>query len=105
MDTVQELSKSFFRLLDSVGTYKIERKKSSIHITRGRAFLGLHPMKSYLGINVVLDRAEAAPSADKVEKISTHRFHHYYKITNKKELNGSFARLLREVYELAGSKK
>ena len=104
MDSVEDLGKSFFRLLDSVGTYRIERKKGSIHITRERTFIGLHPMKSYLGINVVLDRAQAAPPASKVEKVSTNRFHHYYRITSKRELNRSFARLLREAYNLARPK-
>ena len=101
MNTVEDLGKSFFRLLDSIGKYKIERKESSIHITCGRVFVGLRPAKSYLGINVVLDRAQAAPPASKVEKISANRFHHYYKITSTRELNKSFARLLREAYDLA----
>ncbi|HTY38215.1 MAG TPA: DUF5655 domain-containing protein [Bacteroidota bacterium] len=105
MDTIEDLGKSFFRLLDSIGRYTIERKKNSIHITRKRAFVGLHPTKRYLGINVVLDRAQADPPAGKVEKISANRFHHYYIITNRGELNGSFARLLREAYDLAQPKK
>jgi hypothetical protein len=101
MDTVEDLGKSFFRLLDTIGRYKIERKSRSIHITRKRAFVGLHPTKSYLGINVVLDRAQAAPPASKVEKVSANRFHHFYKITSRKELNKSFVRLLHEAYDLA----
>jgi len=105
VDTVEDLGKSFFRLLDSIGKYKIDRKKSSIHITRERAFVGLHPTKSYLGINVVLDRAQAAPPASKVEKVSANRFHHFYKITSTKELNRSFAQLLREAYDLARPKE
>ena len=105
MDALEDLGKSLFRLLDSIGRYKVERKKNSIHITRGRAFVGLDPKKSYLGINVVLDRAHAAPPASKVEKVSANRFHHYYKITSKKELNKSFAQLLQEAYDLAQLKK
>jgi hypothetical protein len=105
MDTVEDLGKSLLHLLDSIGKYNVERKKSSIHITRERAFVGIHPKKSYLGINVVLDRAQAAPPASKVEKVSANRFHHYYKITSKKELNRSFAQLLQEAYDLAQAKK
>ena len=105
MDAIEDLGKSFLQLLDSIGKYNVERKKSSIHITRGRAFVGIHPKKSYLGINVVLDRAQAAPPASRVEKVSANRFHHYYKITSKKELNRSFAQLLQEAYDLAQSKK
>ena len=105
MDTVEDLVKSLLHLLDSIGKYKVERKKSSIHITRERAFVGIHPKKSYLGINVVLDRAHASPPASKVEKVSAKRFHHYYKIASKKELNKSFARLLQEAYDLAQPKE
>ena len=105
MDTVEDLGRSLFSLLDTIGKYNVERKKSSIHITRERAFIGLHPKKSYLGVNIVLDHAEASPAASKVEKISAKRFHHYYKITSRKELNKSFSRLLREAYDLAQPKK
>jgi len=105
MDTVEELGRSLLSLLDAIGKYNVERKKSSIHITRERAFVGLHPKKSYLGVNIVLDHAQASPRASKVEKVSAKRFHHYYKIVSTKELNKPFARLLQEAYDLAQPKK
>jgi len=105
MNTVEDLERSFFALLDAIGKYNLERKKSSIHITRERAFVGLHPKKSYLGVNIVLDHAHASPAASKVEKVSAKRFHHYYKIVSKRELNKSFSRLLQEAYDLAQPKK
>jgi hypothetical protein len=101
MDTVDDLRKSFLELLDSIGKYKAEQKKDSVHIVRERAFVGIHPKKSYLRINVVLNRPQASPPASKVEKVSASRFHHYYKITSKKELNKAFARVLKDAYDLA----
>lgn len=105
MDTVASLHQKLIALLDAIGTYKTEPKKASIHLVRDRAFLGIHPKKSYLGVNVVLNRRKASPAADKVEQVSANRFHHYYKLTNKQALNQSFARLLKEAYDLAGSQK
>jgi hypothetical protein len=77
--------------------------KDSIHVVRDRAFVGIHPKKSYLGVNVVLNRVKASPAADKVEQVSANRFHHYYyKLTSKQALNQSFARLLKDAYDLVG---
>jgi hypothetical protein len=105
MDTTDELYRLLLSLLDSIGTYSVEHKNNSIHIVRERAFVGVHPKKSYLGINIVLDRSKASPPASKVEKVSANRFHHYYKITDRKKLNRSFVRLLQEAYHLAGPEK
>ena len=101
MNTVDDLHQSLIQLLDSIGKYKTEQKKNSIHIARERAFVGIHPKKSYLGVNVVLNCSKASLPATKVEQVSAKRFHHYFKITSKKELNKSFARLLKEAYDLA----
>jgi hypothetical protein len=105
MDTVNDLQTSLLRMLQSICPFRAEQKKDSIHIVRGRAFVGIHPKKSYLGINVVLDRAEASPTASKVEKVSANRYHHYYKITSEKELTKSFERLLQKAYDLTQPKK
>jgi hypothetical protein len=105
MDTVDDLQASLMQLLDSLGKYTMQPKKESIHVVRRRTFLAIHPRKSYLGVNVVLHRVKASPQANKIEQISANRFHHFYKITNKKELNNSFTRLLREAYNLAQPKE
>ena len=103
--TVYDLHQTLIQLLNSIGKYKAEQKKDSIHIVRERAFVGIHPKKSYLGVNVVLNRSKASPVAAKVEQVSANRFHHYYKITSKQELNKSFAQLLKEAYNFAQPEK
>lgn len=105
MENVEDLQTELMQLLDSIGKYTVEEKKDSLHIVRDRAFLGVHPKKSYLGINVVLNRINASPTADKVERVSANRYHHFYKITEKRQLNKSFAKLLSEAYNLAEPKK
>ncbi len=104
MNDIDELQTGLMRLLDSIGTYTVQQKKESIHIVRERAFVGIHPKKSYLGVNVVLNRSTSSLPADKVEQVSANRFHHYFKITKAGELNKSFARLLKQAYDQAGPK-
>jgi Domain of unknown function (DUF5655) len=105
VDTIASLHQTLMALLDAIGKYKTEPKKDSIHVVRDRAFVGIHPKKSYLGVNVVLNRSKASPAADKVEQVSANRFHHYYKLADKQALNQSFVCLLKEAYDLAGPKK
>jgi len=105
MHTTEELHKQLLALLKKIGKFEVELKKESIHVVHGRAFVGIHPKKNYLGVNLVLDKSETSPRADKVEKVSTNRFHHLFKIESKQQMNKSFARLLKEAYNLTNINK
>ena len=105
MTATEALHKEFLSLLKTIGEFKVEPKKESIHIVHGRAFVGIHPRKSYLGINLVLDKSKASPKADSVEQVSANRFHHFFKIESKRQLNASFVRLLKDAYSLTELKK
>ena len=105
VDTIEELYTELLSLLKKIGTFKIERKKESIHLVHGRAFIGVHPKKSYLGVNVVLEKGSASLKADRVEQVSSHRFHHFFKITSKRQMNRPFIRLLHEAYNLTNLKE
>ena len=86
--------------LKHIGPYKGEVKKTSIHLTNTRAFAGVHPKKSYLGINLVLSRVKTEPPADKVEQVSKNRFHHFFQITSTTQMGRGFKALLKEAYLL-----
>ncbi|MGA9408543.1 MAG: DUF5655 domain-containing protein [Bacteroidota bacterium] len=105
MNSTEELYTELLSLLKRVGTFKTEHKKESIHIVHGRAFVGIHPKKSYLGVNIVLEKGEIPLKADKVEQVSSHRFHHFFKITSKRQMNKPFVRLLHEAYHLTNPKE
>ena len=104
MNTTEALHTELLSLLKKIGKFTVEPKKESIHVVHGRAFVGIHPKKSYLGVNLVLDKSEASPRADKVEKVSANRFHHYFKIESKQQMNTSFVRLLKKAYNLTNLK-
>jgi hypothetical protein len=105
MNAVDELQQSLMELLDSIGNYKSEQKKESVHVLRERAFLGIHPKKSYLGVNIVLNCPKTSPPADKVEQVSANRYHHFFKIAERKQLNAAFGKLLKEAYDFAAPKR
>lgn len=105
MNTIEELHKQLLALLKKIGKFELELKKESIHVVYGRAFVGIHPKKSYLGVNLVLDKSETSPKADKVEKVSANRFHHYFRIESKQQMNAPFVRLLKEAHRLTSPKK
>ncbi len=54
METVEGLHQTLIELLDSIGKYQTDTKKGSIQIVRDRAFIGIHPNKSYLGVNILI---------------------------------------------------
>lgn len=99
-DEVRATYEKLLSVLKRSGKYEVEPKKTSVHISHNRAFVGVHPKASYLGVNVVLAREKASPAAETVEQVSKNRFHHFFKLQSPKQLNAGFAKLLKEAYSL-----
>lgn len=97
---IRSMYEKLLSVLSKNGKYEVQPKKTSIHISHNRAFVGVHPKASYLEVNVVLAREKASPAAETVEQVSKNRFHHFYKLQSSKQLNADFARLLKEAYSL-----
>jgi len=56
--------------LRDVGPFQEEVKKTSIHLVRDSAFLGVHPRKTHLLVTVKSDRAIESPRVFKAEQVS-----------------------------------
>jgi hypothetical protein len=97
---VFELYNKLHDILKGIGPYTLEVKKTSIHIVNTKAFAGIHPKKSYLGVNLVLSKPKTDPPADKVEQVSKNRFHHFFQITLASQMGKGFKALLKEAYLL-----
>jgi len=97
---IRELYDELCGLLKSIGPYKAEVKKTSIHLVSKKAFAGVHPKKPYLGVNFVLSRPKTDPRAHEVEQVSKNRFHHFFQITSTLQMGKEFKALLREAYQL-----
>lgn len=97
---IAALYDDLLKILGGIGHYKAEVKKTSIHLVNTKAFAGIHPKKSYLGINLVLSRTKTIPAAHKVEQVSRSRFHHFFQITSASQMGKEFEGLVREAYAL-----
>jgi Domain of unknown function (DUF5655) len=92
---VKALYGALLAMLDEVGPHEVEVKKTSLHVTHGRAFLGVHPRSGGLLLNIVT----AAPLADarvrKSEQISRNRCHNEVLVRVEGEVDGQLAEWIR----------
>lgn len=89
-----------FRELEAVGPYSVQEKKTSIHITNGRgAFLGLHPRKQGLRLNIVLAKALEGPKIAKSERVSANRYHNEVDVKERSDLDAELLGWIAEAYQ------
>jgi hypothetical protein len=88
------------RELAEIGEYRVEEKKTSLHVVAGRAaFLGIHPRREGLRLNVVLDRELEGPRVVKCEKVSSKSFHNEVDVKSEGQFDDELRGWLREAYE------
>ena len=82
------------------GPVGVEARKTSIHLTAGSAFAGVHPKKAKLRLNIRANRRIESPRVRKVEQVSAHRFHNELHLAAPGEVDGELVGWLREAYAL-----
>lgn len=85
----------------SLGPWREEFKKTSIHMARGSAFAGAHPQKSRLRLNIRLDEQLAGPRIRKSEQVSKNRFHNEIDLAGPDDVDAELVGWLRRAYELS----
>jgi hypothetical protein len=80
----------------------VEPKKTSLHITRGRAFLGVHPRSGGLLLNVVTTDALDSPRIRSTEQVSARRVHNEVLLTGPGEVDDEVREWIRCAYQIAG---
>ena len=86
------------------GAYREEIKKTSIHLVRHSAFLGIHPRKEHLLVTIKSDKAMKSPRIVKAEQVSANRWHLEVKIFAASEIDQEFLAWARRAYDLCGEK-
>ena|SRR5438552_3070485 len=72
---LNKLYRSLLAELEKIGAYEVEVKKTSLHIVHNRAFLGIHPRKDGLLLNIVTNLPITSERLKSVEKVSANRYH------------------------------
>ena len=93
---------SLKEVLDNLGPYIVEEKKTSVHVVAGRsAFIGVHPRKDGLRLNLVLTRELKDARVLKCERVSAKRFHNELDLRAPSDLDAEMASWLVEAYHRA----
>lgn len=87
------------RSLAEMGPVTVEEKKTSLHLTNGRAaFLGVHPRKQGLRLNIVLAEAMEGPRVVKAERVSAYRYHNEVDVKQPAEVDSELLGWIQKAY-------
>lgn len=99
-------SQSIYRaLLDVIrkeGAFVAEEKKTSIHLSNGRAFAGVHPRNYGMVLNLVLDEPLVHARVHKSEQVSANRHHVEFKLEAPSDVDRQLAGWIVKAYRLTG---
>lgn len=90
--------------LAPLGACREEVKKTSIHLPRHSAFVGVHPRKEHLLVTIKSDKAIKSRRIVKTEQVSANRWHLEVKIGAPSEIDKEFLGWARRAYDLCGEK-
>lgn len=96
--TVSELLETILSILEQFGPFQIEVKKTSLHLVKEKAFLGIHPKKKWLDINIVSNQAIDHSLITKNEHISKNRWHNNLRLSSVEEVDDTLKKLLQAAY-------
>ena len=93
-------------VLDSIGPFVIEEKKTSLHFLAGRfAFLGAEPRPGGIRINLVMSRRLQGYRIHKSEQVSGITFHNEVDVNIPQDFNEELVGWIREAYALRAKSK
>jgi hypothetical protein len=98
--SVKELYDSLMERIRLFGPLKIEAKKTSLHVLNRAAFLGIHPKKRLLEINIVSEKPIVDERVITAEQVSKSRYHNRFRLTEKNQIDSALVSLLRDAYRL-----
>jgi hypothetical protein len=102
-ESVTKLYESLMKRVRTLGEVIVEPKKTSIHVKHRAAFLGVHPKKKWLDLNIVTDAPIKSGKVLKTEQVSKSRYHNMVRICSEKDINPELLGWLKQAYILMAS--
>ena len=99
--SVHALHDQLLKTLTKFGHTEEDPKKTSIHINRNSALVGVETRKEYLLLTIKADHKINDPRIEKFEQISAHRFHHEVPIRSSQDFVAELNSWLEAAYTLA----
>src|SRR5437763_8759729 len=70
-----------------LGPVIVEPKQTSVHLRSRAAFVGVHPRRGYLLLQIVTDEPIASERVVKVDRVSAKRVHNHVRLASTEELD------------------
>lgn len=96
----RQLYQQLLAAIKPIGPFRVEVKKTSIHLVRGSAFVGVHPRKQHLLVTIKADKSIQNPRVVKAEQVSRNRWHLDVRLASSEEIDAELLGWLRKAYEL-----
>ena len=84
----------------NIGPFGIEEKKTSLHLTHGRAFAGVHPRMDGIILNLVFDGPLKHPRVHRSDQVSAKRYHVEFKLEDPAEIDTELMGWVKRAYAL-----
>jgi len=98
---VRILYNQLLRILNGFGPVKESPKKTSIHIDRRSALIGVETRRDCILLTLKADHAIDSPRIEKTERISARRFYHKVRVKSAKDFDAELKAWLKDAFVLA----
>jgi hypothetical protein len=86
--------------ISSLEGCEIQEKASSFHVARGRAFLGIHPRRGGILVNIVLEGQLESERVHRSDRVSANRWHNEVILLDPAGIDEELLAWIREGYDL-----
>jgi uncharacterized protein DUF5655 len=97
---LQRVYGHLLKAVRTIGRVTEERGERSVLLRSRGGFLGVHPKRDGLDLQIVTDHAIRAARVTKVDRVSARRFHVYVRLVTEKDVDSQLLDWLREAYDL-----
>ena len=98
--TAQRLYRRLLETLREIGPFREEIKKTSVHLVRRSAFVGVRLRRDYLDVTIKSEKPLGSSRCTKSEAVSKNRCHNAVKLHEEKDFDEELLRWLRAAYDL-----
>ena len=77
---------------------ELQENASSFHVSHGRAFLGIHPRRGGILVNIVLTRELESARIHRAERVSANRWHNEVILKDPAEIDAELLTWISEGY-------
>ena len=97
---VQEIYDELIKQINALGKITVEEKKTSLHVKAKSAFVGIHPKKKFLDLNIVTDMPIKSDRIKKTEQVSANRFHNEVRLEDVDQIDTELMGWIKQAYQL-----